>query len=139
MHSSGLMLWRAHGDLNHAATGLGLHRERDLHSPPTISSEMRRRVWAVRRCSKLCVPFSQDFHGASTVLRRRQTSPVSSAPTNIVRQLLSLCVELGRLHKGTSVALLRHNVLQEPLQGSYVHPGLRKLDHLVQIRRQLPN
>lgn len=40
------MLWRAHGDLNHAATGLGLHRDRDLDSPPSISTEIRRRVWA---------------------------------------------------------------------------------------------
>ena len=43
------MLWRSHGDLNNAATGLGLHRDRDgdPNSTPTISTEMRRRVWAV--------------------------------------------------------------------------------------------
>lgn len=42
-----LMLWRAHGDLSYAATGLGLNRDRDLDSPPSISIEMRRRIWAV--------------------------------------------------------------------------------------------
>lgn len=42
-----LMLWRAHGDLNNATTGLGLHKDRDGDAAPTISSEMRRRTWAV--------------------------------------------------------------------------------------------
>jgi len=41
------MLWRAHGDLINATTGLGLHRDKHLQSTPTISSEMRRRTWAV--------------------------------------------------------------------------------------------
>src|SRR3954467_11810426 len=39
------MLWRQGGDLNNATTGLGLHRDRDINSPPTISSEIRRRIW----------------------------------------------------------------------------------------------
>lgn len=41
------MLWRQHGDLNNAATGLGLHRDRDLDPVPNITSEMRRRIWSV--------------------------------------------------------------------------------------------
>jgi hypothetical protein len=41
------MLWRLHGDLNHATTGLGLHRDRHSGEPVTISSEMRRRTWAL--------------------------------------------------------------------------------------------
>jgi hypothetical protein len=41
----GLMLWRQSGDLNNAATGLGLHRDKAINSPPTISSEVRRRLW----------------------------------------------------------------------------------------------
>lgn len=44
---SGLMLWRSLGDLYNAATGLGLHRDKDINAPPTICSEMRRRTWAV--------------------------------------------------------------------------------------------
>jgi len=35
------------GECNQAATGLGLHRDRDTGAPPTISSEMRRRIWSV--------------------------------------------------------------------------------------------
>ncbi|RDW92202.1 hypothetical protein BP5796_01596 [Coleophoma crateriformis] len=42
-----LVLWRQHGDLTAATTGLGLHRAQDLAAPVTISSEMRRRIWAV--------------------------------------------------------------------------------------------
>lgn len=38
------MLWRSHGDLITAATGLGIHRD---NSPSTISSEMKRRTWAL--------------------------------------------------------------------------------------------
>lgn len=41
------MLWRLHGDLNHATTGLGLHRDRHSGELITISSEMRRRTWAL--------------------------------------------------------------------------------------------
>ena len=40
------MLWRSHGDLAAAATGLGLHRDRYENSPPSITTEMRRRTWA---------------------------------------------------------------------------------------------
>lgn len=42
----GLMLWRSQGDLSAAATGLGLHRDRYDNSPPSITTEMRRRTWA---------------------------------------------------------------------------------------------
>ncbi|KAL3424538.1 cytochrome P450 [Phlyctema vagabunda] len=45
-----LMLWRQHGDLISATTGLGLHRSRDLPGSVSISSEMRRRTWAVVFC-----------------------------------------------------------------------------------------
>lgn len=41
------MLWRQHGDLNNAATGLGLHRDRDLDPVPNITTEMKRRIWSV--------------------------------------------------------------------------------------------
>ncbi|KAG9241596.1 hypothetical protein BJ878DRAFT_519886 [Calycina marina] len=42
---SSLLLWRAQGELNNAATGLGLHREKH-HNLITITQEMRRRTWA---------------------------------------------------------------------------------------------